>query len=187
MEEKEVTSLKPDYITTMIKTGSSDIATGDADGFYIQMMNAAPQLFDKALDIASQNEKLRADVFAKLSKDVHQSLAAQGSSEKISVDNAAANSETIRQFIQQKMVEDGSISEEEFRVVLRELRYYQDTIVKTNIEGQAARERMLSLEHTAADAAAHGSTIYKDIAILLGGALLGWGGKSFYDHFIKKR
>ena len=130
MEEKEVTSLKPDYITTMIKTGSSDIATGDADGFYIQMMNAAPQLFDKALDIASQ---------------------------------------------------------EEFRVVLRELRYYQDTIVKTNIEGQAARERMLSLEHTAADAAAHGSTIYKDIAILLGGALLGWGGKSFYDHFIKKR
>lgn len=184
--KKENLPMEPDYITDIIDTGSAEIAVGDIDEFTRQMMETGLTTFFKALDYASQNQKIREEAFTKLSRDVHQSVVSNDALTQTTIDNAAANSEMIRQIIQKKMIEDGTLSPEEFKLLYLELRHYHDEMKETRREAQEEREWMLRLEQEEAEKTRDNSGIFEVIGGFLGGLLLGWGGKSLYDHFTKK-
>ena len=183
---KDNLPMEPDYVSDIVETGYADIAVGNIDEFTRQMMETGLDVFFKALDYASENQRIREEAFLKLSKDIHQAAAANDALSQKTIDNAAANSEMIRQIIQKKMIEDGELSPEEFKLLFMELRFYHDDMKETRRQAQAEREYMLQMEQMEADKASDKSGLFALIGGFLGGGLLGWGGKALYDHFTKK-
>lgn len=150
--------LVPDYVTDMVATGSTELARKNMDVFVQQMLEATPALYHKALDIAKQDADFRADVFTKLSREIHEAMKANNAMSQKVVDDAYANNELTRKYIE-KLLEDGQISPAEFEFLFADLRYYHNEMKVTRRETQEERERMLREEKEAAVIAAEKSGI----------------------------
>lgn len=88
--------LVPDTITDYLDNGA-DVLQGDYyDQFLRDMMVVGMDTFNKVLDIACQDEKLRADIFAKLSKGVHQVTQSNDTLAQQTIQSLRSNIETIQ-------------------------------------------------------------------------------------------
>lgn len=174
--------LVPDYVTTTVKAGSTALARENMDVFVMQMLEATPALFHQALDIAKQDADFRADVFTKLSKEVHEAMKANDTMSQKVVDDAYANNELTRKIID-KLLEDGQISPVEFEFLFTDLRYYHNEMKETRREAQAERERMLRQEKEAAEVAAKNSGIGGYIAGGIGAVIAAF----FGGYYLGKR
>lgn len=143
----------PDYVSDLVKTGSTDLARNHMDIFAHQLLEAAPELFQQALDIAKQDAAFRADVFTKLSREVHDAIKANDAMSQKVLDDASANNELIWKMIG-RFLEDGQISSAEFELLVADLRYYHNDMKETRRMAQAEREKMLRAEKEAAELAA---------------------------------
>lgn len=164
----------PDYVTDMVKTGSTALAKENPDAFIAQMLEASLPLFQQALDIAKNEAAFRKEAFTILSKRYQEATKANDVMSQKVVDDAYANNALIRQAIE-KLLEDGQISSSEFEFLFKDLRYYHNEMKETRRETQAERERMLREEKEAAEAAAKSNGIFGWIAGGIG-ALLGLAG-----------
>ncbi len=174
---EERKALIPDYVSNMVETESTDLARDNMDIFIQQMLEAAPGLFQQALDIAKQSAEFRADVFTKLSREIHDATKANDAMGQKVIDDAYQNNELTRKIIV-TMLADGQISPEELEFLFRDLRFYHNEMKEMKRETQAERERMLKQEKEAAEMAAEqngiGGYMAGAIATFLAGLSVGW-------------
>ena len=171
-ENRSPKPMVPDYVSDMVNSGSTASAREHTDVFIQQLIEAAPELFQQAIDVAKQDAKLRADVFTKISREVHDASKANDEQSQKVIDDASANNELIRRVIG-KILEDGEISPAEFEYLFTDLRYFHNEIKETQREAQAARERMLLVEKEAAERAAKKSGYGGLVAGAIGGFIAG--------------
>ena len=159
-EEKEV-------IDGVVTDGLSTINKDNVDELTFALFKAAPDTFNKAMNIISSDAKLKRDIVNEISKTTEQAVSSSVINSKKTIDNAIANSEVWR-----SLIKKDNISDERFRMCFEELRSETQKIEKTNYESQRFQSELISQQKEVIEKATR-STVGRDIAIGVGGITLG--------------
>ena len=131
--------LEPDTIMDYLEKGSDAIQGDNYAIFLRDVMLAGMEIFSKVLDKACQDKKVRADIFAKLSKGFHQVMESNDTLASQAIQSIQSNLETLHRILQ-----DEKTSPEDFKICLLQMREYSDEIVRITKETQDRNERILS-------------------------------------------
>lgn len=129
-KKQEYVSEKPleaDVISNYLVHGPDALIDGNYDELIQRMMVELPTVFLKVLDKASEDEKLRVEVFNRLSKEVNQVIASNDALAQKAIDNDVENAALLRKQVE-ALIADGKISTDECKFCLLELRRYSDRI-----------------------------------------------------------
>lgn len=122
--------MEADIISDYLQNGSDTYSEKDIERLVQATVIAPLTLFNKIVDKASQDEKIRSEIYSRLSKSVSQALESnvELAKQSIAVDKEAFD--LTKQAID-KLIEDGQISSDECRRCFIDLRFYSDRINET--------------------------------------------------------
>lgn len=169
--------LEPDIISNYLEHGPESISDGDYNELIMRMTVVMPDVFLKVLDKASEDDKLRGEIFNKLSKAVSQVITSNDALAQKAIDNDIESATLLRKQIE-ALIADGKISSEECKFCLLELRKYSDRINDRAERTQQENKKLISRyqleEEGLQRKSSIGSTIIGGAAGLLTGFGIGW-------------
>lgn len=129
-EQASEQPLEADIISDYLQNGSGALSEQEIERLVQATIIAPLTLFNKIVDKASQDEKIRSEIFSRLSKSVNQALLSNDdlARQALAVDKEAFD--LTKQAID-KLIEDGQISSDECRRCFIDLKFYTDRINET--------------------------------------------------------
>ena len=169
--------LETDVISNYLVHGPEGLIDGNYDELIQRMMVETPTVFLKVLDKASEDEKLRVEIFNKLSKEVNQVIASNNALAQKAIDNNVENAALLRKQVE-ALIADGKISTDECKFCLLELRLYSERIYDQAERASQDNREILALyqaeEERIQKKAGVGQIILTGLISTAGGFGLGW-------------